>query len=63
MPEHRYNDLLGQVQGKEMARRHRPRAPLPTRESKDAQVMAWLADRILAGEFADAAAAGALAAD
>ena len=55
VPEHRYNDVLGQVQ-EEIA-------PLSTRESKDAQVMAW-ADRILAGEFADAAAgASALAAD
>ena len=53
VPEHRYNDVPGQVQ-EEIA-------PLSTRESKDAQVMAW-ADRILAGEFADAGAS-ALAAD
>ena len=53
VPEHRYYDLLGQVKDEI--------TPLPTRESKDAQVMAW-ADRILAGEFADAGA-GSLAAD
>ena len=53
VPEHRYYDVLGQVKDEI--------TPLPTRESKDAQVMAW-ADRILAGEFADAGAS-ALAAD
>ena len=53
VPEHRYYDVLGQVKDEI--------TPLPTRESKDAQVMAW-ADRILAGEFADAGA-GSLAAD
>ena len=53
VPVHRYYDLLGQVRAEI--------APLPSRESKDVQVMAW-ADRILAGEFA-AAGAGALAAD
>lgn len=53
VPVHRYYDLLGQVRAEI--------APLPSRESKDVQVMAW-ADRILAGEFA-AADTGALAAD
>ena len=53
VPAHRYYDLLGQVRAEI--------APLPSRASKDAQVMAW-ADRILAGEFA-AAGTGALAAD
>ena len=53
VPAHRYYDLLGQVRAEI--------APLPSRESKDVQVMAW-ADRILAGEFA-AAGTGALAAD
>ena len=53
VPVHRYYDLLGQVRAEI--------APLPTRASKDVQVMAW-ADRILAGEFA-AAGTGARAAD
>ncbi len=53
VPAHRYNDLLGQVRAEI--------DPLPSRASKDEQVLAW-ADRILAGEFADAAA-HALAAD
>ena len=47
VPANRYNDLLGQVRAEI--------DPLPSRASKDAQVLAW-ADRILAGEFADAAA-------
>ena len=53
VPENRYYDLLGQVRAEI--------APLPSRASKDVQVMAW-ADRILAGEFANAGT-GALAAD
>ena len=53
VPPRRYDDILGQVRAEI--------EPLPTRESKDAQVMAW-SDRILAGEFAEADN-GTLAAD
>ncbi|MDE0197395.1 MAG: helix-turn-helix domain-containing protein [Caldilineaceae bacterium] len=53
VPTRRYDYILGQVRAEI--------EPLPTRESKDAQVMAW-ADRILAGEFSEADN-GTLAAD
>lgn len=53
VPPRRYDDILGQVRA--------AIEPLPTRESKDAQVMAW-ADCILAGEFSEADT-GMLAAD